>query len=850
MAPGPRPFELLRATDRAESFWRALQSHSGNGIWKSPETLGWLYQYYLEPGLKIFRSPRAPKIKDADLAARTQQFTPRWISDFLVQNTLGRLWHDRHPDSRIAPSLGYLVPLPFDSPVPAFTRARDITILDPACGTMHLGLSALDLLMQIYREELAHAGKPGWPAEPSVADEADIPASILRYNLFGVDIDPLALQLAEIGFFLGLGGRLRHPPNLLCADSLQQTLSGQFQNHRFPDRFDVILLNPPYLDKRDYGVHLKSFMAQAYPQCGRNFYTAFLDRSVDLLAPGGRLGAVTPQTFMFIRSFEAARRSLLDRTVIETLVHTGLNTFDDAVVDCAFYVLRRRDDPAGREAGHGRFIQITTPNSPDRKQKALVKILRRLRGRPDRKTAHAYDYAPTDFAALPGGPWVYWISPSIRKLFRTLPALGDVAELRQGLATTDNGRFLRFVWEIPRGDVGWTCRSLAEAVESDKKWFPYMKGGGYRKWYGCREYLVNWDRDGREIKAEIARRYPYLKGNWQWVAKNTDFYFREGITYSYLTSGKFNARLSPAGSIFDVAGSSIFCPDLSLVLAILNSRFCRFTLGLINPTVNFQVGDLQRLPVPRQTCPPALRDLVTEAIDLARSLEAFEETSPDFIAPPPWPNGCDLVARKNERLMDIQNQVDRWVYDLYGLGQTDQRLIKRLTTPDEVAAELRPDELAYRWISYAMGVVFGRYASSASAAGTLLLPIVPSDEQGLAGRVRTALETLVGNQACRDIIKAVSPSGSLHAFLAPAFFKRHFVQFQRRPIYWFLQWQKQPYCLNYLGLDPARYRQMAKEWNLRPFDGTTGFHFDDGIQFNMKPFRRFLALNTWKQAVK
>lgn len=828
--------------EQAETFWQALCAAGTRGMKGAPDALGWMYQYYLEPGLEMFRSAGSRKIGPRHLAPRTQQFTPRWIADFLAQNTLGRLWLQMHPDSRLRSGLPYLIRA--IDPVAA-KPVKDITILDPACGTMHLGLPVLDLLTRMYREELRNAGKPGWPAEPSVRDEREIPAAIISHNLYGIDIDPLALELAALTLYVGTRGNGPCRPHLLCAD----TLSPEFDPAAagFPTQFDIVLLNPPYLDKREYPQKLKSFMARQYPESGRNLYTAFLERSLDFLAPGGLLGAVTPQTFMFIRSFRALRQLLLDRTTIETLVHTGLNTFDDAVVDCAFYVLQRQDDPAVRAGSEGRFIQLTDLNSPEQKQARLMTILKVLRGQPGRRVAHAYEYRPQHFSALPESPWVYWISPRIRELFSTLPPLGRIADLRQGLATTDNNRFLRYWWEIPRDHVATGCRNLADAAQSGKTWFPYLKGGGYMKWFGGREYLVNWGEDGREIKAEITRRYRYLKGKWQWVAKNTEFYFREGISYSYLTSGKFSARYSPPGSIFDVAGSSIFCDDIPLVLAILNSRFCRFALGLINPTVNFQVGDLQRLPVPAKPCPPELRNLVHEAIDIARSIEAFDETSPDFTAPPPWPDGCGLLDQKNRRLMEIQGQVDRWVYELYGLAQADQRLIEQLTSPDEAPAPLTPEALAFRWISYTVGTIFGRHGGPAAA--DWMLPVLPNDREGLAGQTRLTLERLLGPAAARDVIDAASPTGCLHEFLAAPFFQRHFRQFQHRPIYWLLQRKTALYCLYYPALDPVKYDQLSREWKLKPTNKHAGFRLDDGVRHNLKPFRRFLALNAWTRAI-
>jgi len=833
----------------AEEFRKALKTSDFNELWTFPETASWSYQYYLEPGLEIFRSPSAPKIHARHLATRTQQFTPRWIADFLVQNTLGRLWLQMHPDSELRARLPYLVvppaPLPPIQPKPA----SEITILDPACGTMHLGLPVLDLLRFMYREELARAGQTGWPANPSVPDESEISNAIVRNNLFGMDIDPLAIELATLTLFLSLDGAITQAPHMRCLDTLKRP-DMRIAHAGFPSQFDVLLLNPPYLDKRDYNLRLKAFMAKHYKASGRNLYTAFLDRSLELLRPGGRLGAVTPQTFMFIRSFAGLRNLLLNQTAIETLVHTGLNTFDDAVVDCAFYVLRREPDEQTRVSGEGRYLQLTAPTSSEEKHSQMTRMLDQLRRDPNGNIPCCYNYRQADFSALPDQPWVYWISPRIRRLFGELPSLGSVAELRQGLATTDNERFLRYWWEIPRDRVAWNCENLTDAENSGKKWFPYMKGGGYVKWYGCREFLVNWGQNGREIKEEICRRYPYINGSWQWVAKNSEFYFREGITYSYLTSGKFSARYMPTGSVFDVAGSSVFCKDLWLILAILNSRWCRFALGLINPTVNFQVGDLQRLPVPTVKCPATLKRLVLEAIDLAKSLDAIDETSPDFVSPPPWPEGCSMVTRTTTRLTAIQHEVDHWIYQLYGLGKEDQELVERQTPPDEISFTMDHENLAYRWISYAVGVAMGRYVQSFTVLPDLLHLLLPNDHQGLASQVRTALEKMVGRSNSNEIIQAVSPSGHLHEFLIESFFDRHFRHFHHRPIYWLLSRNGQLLALNCHAFDSGKLSDLCEQWIPKPTKTKTAFDPDNGILTNLRPFSNLLAVNSWKRAMR
>jgi hypothetical protein len=268
---------------------------------------------------------------------------------------------------------------------------------------------------------------------------------------------------------------------------------------------------------------------------------------------------------------------------------------------------------------------------------------------------------------------------------------------------------------------------------------------------------------------------------------------------------------------------------------------------LINPTVNFQVGDLQRLPVPRKSCPPELRTLVLEAIDVARSLEKFQETSPDFTFPPPWPNGCEVIHQKNQRLMEIQHEVDWWVYQLYDLGPDDRKLIEDQTSPDNIFSSIDLEELAFRWISYAVGAAFGRYSRPSNAETKFLYPLLPSDSEGLSARVKEALEEFVGSQDAQAIIQQVNPSGLLHKFLIESFFRRHFSQFEHRPIYWLLKRKKQLFAMYYPAFDCDKRIDFAVDWNLKQPDIDSIRNFDNGIVSNLKILRKYLAITAWKR---
>jgi hypothetical protein len=406
---------------------------------------------------------------------------------------------------------------------------------------------------------------------------------------------------------------------------------------------------------------------------------------------------------------------------------------------------------------------------------------------------------------------MYWISPQLRRAFRELPTLGKIAPPRQGLATTDNGRFVRFWWEVEPPNYS------AERI----KWFPYAKGGRFRRWYESARHRVNWEDDGREIKQAIIDRYPYLDGEWQWVAKNTSFYGREGITYSYLTSGSFSARRLERGAIFDVAGSSLFPEDPLPLLGILNSTTAGELLAAINPTVNFQVGDLRQLPIPK-SFPRELRREVARAIDATRKLDRFDETSTDFDAPQPW-NEPAIVLLQME-IAKAEQRINKIVAELYGVKH-------KLGKPRPQAVE--KEELAKCWISYALGLWLGRWGDSSHGDIAVLSPL----DETLRRDLEEILCDRAGEKAALEISAAV---GGLDRFLSRGFLSWHNTLYHNRPVFW-------GFTAN--GKTVAVHGPFAERSTLRrafsqigePFPVAFSASIDAGVRANLAPLMRMIA---------
>jgi len=908
------------------------------------ETIGWVYQDFNEVELEPLRGLSSYKISKELLPAKTQKFTLRWIVKYLVENTLGRLWLEMHPDSQLAFSLDYLVPLPTaDRPPPTIKSVKEITFLDPACGTMHFGLVAFDLFVAMYREEMQNAGKPGWPQEPPVASEEQIPNAIIAHNIHGIDIDPRAVQLSALTLYLKAktlnpkarisesrlacanihmldGDNLKHfaekmqlgpiyrriltalQARLKVSEQLGSLLrlegeirelvaeerkryervkmplfpgwtSDQFETEAgqrefweilevqisqaldafvrehgseaeqtffagetakglrllelMAQRYDVVVTNPPFLDSRDMNDELKNLIKSAYPIAKRNLFAPFVMRSHELCKTTGYCGLITGQTFMFIKTFEQFRNWIASNVKIESLLQFDYGLFYGVRVDTAAFVFRREDDPEARQKAVGTYFRLVKELDSEAKRKRFEKALGNLRAGIDDPVV--YRYRQGDFDAIPGSPWVYWITPGLRKVFQTFPKLGEIAQPRQGLATADNFRFLRYWWEPGIQRIGFDCKNAQEARASGKRWFPYMKGGGFRRWYGNQEYVVNWQRDGEEIRNFVDPE----TGKTYSRPQNSDYYFRRGVTWSLTSSKGFAGRISPGGFIFDVNGMTCFPQndDVTKVLGLLNSKVVETLVGFINPTIAFQVGDLARLPVPKASS-ELLSNLVEQAIALAKADSEDDEITWDFIAPPDWLSGIQKVAERHAQLAEIERQIDEEVYRLYGISEEDRRAIEEEVGNGQCAGGGEEEEpgdndseetetttetfwseegLAKAWISYAVGIVMGQFEPGTekglgrgrfdtATAGKLqelsdpdgLLVVDSTHSDDLAKKVFAALEVIFGEAKAESLIRqALGNHGelvtTLRDYLADKFFKEHTQKYRKRPIYWYLR---------------------------------------------------------------
>lgn len=518
------------------------------------------------------------KISRKQLIAFTQLYTPDWVVDFLVANTILPAflqWKEKFP-SRYA---AWLMPEKSDSI--KTVELTDFNIMDPACGAGQFLFSAFDLLLSLY--ELAGCNK----------DES---VKLTLANIYGADIDEKALWVAGLGL---LCKSLRATSNISEKISTL-TWSGKNKKADFLGSIDSswsskdilgrsyhsVVTNPPYIGRKCLSRELKMSLQEQYPDSSTDLCAAFLKRCVQMLKPDGRLGVITQSSLLSIPSHQSLRNYLFNNYHFETIVRCGPGVFPLASGEKIDSVLLLAKAPAidnqDITQASTRLYDLNAGKDKSTQLKVIIDSI--ASGDNQNRTPTQIAYT-SQLAVLTGG-LSFGISAELSSKLSSFLKLADIAEIRQGLATTDNARFVRYHFDVDPQLIG----SL---------WIPYIKGAGSEKFASENPFLVKWGNNGDEIKKAVAEAYPYLKGKTAWVVKNEEFYFRPGLCFSFINKSGLAVRRLPAGAIFDVGSSAIFAKpeDENFLLAYLNSSLIGMLAKNINQTINVQVGDLKKLPV-------------------------------------------------------------------------------------------------------------------------------------------------------------------------------------------------------------------------------------------------------------
>lgn len=609
------------------------------------EIIGWMYQYYVsERKDEVFASFKKGKKAERDaIAPATQLFTPNWIVRYLTENSLGRLWVLNHPESSLPGVMPYFIS-PGEDAEKEFKRVsspEEISVVDPACGSGHILVYAFDLLAAIY-------------AEAGYSDR-EAARLIVEKNISGLEIDPRAaamasfavtmkaceldsrflrrgvnpritvlsrveftseekalmprcrenLQLLDAAAHLDECGSLFKPSSKDMADIERDlaSLAGegslfaasardkleQLQAELLPlaERYDVVVANPPYMGSNNMNKWLADWTKRAYPDSKRDLCTCFIERGQNLTIDRGYEALITSDTCMYISSFEQLRKNILSRSTIVCFIDTrGTNAHPDVFDANAGWVLYN----AFVEGVKGSYFKLNQAIAA--KEAGLLEAL----ADPDCEWLHRC--LPEYFNGIPGTPIAYWASKSEVNAFKHT-ALGEVLTTREGMATADNDRFLRYWHEVAFHGIGFGCKTSAEALKTKLTWFPYQKGGEFRKWYGNNDFIVNWANDGFDIRNNIDPKTKRIRSH----NYNGEYGFRESATWSALSSSAIHVRYAPYGSLFDSKGAKGFADTTEQVLyaiALINSSAAKQFLKFLAPTLDFKVGDIAKLPNPEK----------------------------------------------------------------------------------------------------------------------------------------------------------------------------------------------------------------------------------------------------------
>jgi len=868
--------------ERTDSVVAKLVESIAEEDWNEVEVIGWLYQFYISEKKDAVIGK---VVKSEDIPAATQLFTPNWIVQYLVQNSVGRLWLMANPGSTLKGGWRYYIEPAEQTPevqtqLDALIQTRmaedggslnpeTITVIDPACGSGHILVEAYEVLKAIYLER-------GYQARA-------IPRLILEKNLFGLDIDDRAAQMA--GFALMMKARaddrrLLDSPIKLNVLSLQESKGlelDEFDSHlksfgisrallaslietfahaktfgsliQIPEaldgglpaltdglgkaiqsgdvfaqaaaqdlvplvtqamvlatKFDAVVANPPYMGARYYDDCLKRLVEDHYRPAKGDLYTCFMMRNTIFAKSGGVVGMITIPNWMFLSSFEELRGWLFNEAAVETFSHNGRGVFGSDFGSCAF-TFRHQVLPDYKGCYKRLFSRHSSVATNEELDERFWKV-------------QPFVASTADFRQIPGAPVAYWVSEKLRSVFSGNRLLGAMAEVKLGLATADNDRFLRLWPEVSLERIGLGCGSRESAQQSGRKWFPHSKGGEFRKWYGNREWVVNWENDGKELFDFRPRS----------VIRSPSLYFRESLTWTLISSATTGFRYEPEGNIIGHKGPGIFTTHEQLLksIALLNSCVSETLLNVLAPTIGFEVGQVAQIPVvevPGVSVEPvnlARQDWDSSEVswDFQKLPWVFESSSPSKLVSA-WRGWHQRCTERIAQMKYIEEENNRLFIEAYGLQ-------------DELSPEVPEDQITLtrasrekdckRLISYAIGCVMGRYSldkpglifanagnvgfdatryKTITADADGIVPITDElwFEDDATNRVREFLNSVWGPETLDENMGWLAeslgkkgtetPEETIRRYLSGNFYKDHLQTYKKRPIYWLFSSGKQ-----------------------------------------------------------
>ena len=921
--------------------------------WKDAvQIIGWLYQYYnSEKKDDVFAAlKKNVKITKENIPAATQLFTPDWIVRYMVENSLGRLWLEGHPDAKdqllpteeeqSAYAAGnrdmedtkwhyYLEEVEQEPEVQAqLAEIRkeyaaltpdQLKVIDPCSGSGHILAYMFDVLMKIYESY-------GYTTREAVA-------SIVENNLYGLDIDDRAAQLAyfavmmkarqydrrffsrgiqphvyaivesnhvdqfALEYFCNGDAKLKKAMDTIISElhdakeygsiltvtpqdwsalyarfaeikedihiSREVALRGLLPlvqvAEALAQKYDVVVTNPPYMGSGGMGAKLTDFVKKSYPDSKSDMSTVCMEKSLSMCRKNGFMTMINIPVWMFLASYENFRNALLRDNTIINMIHPGRGIFGSDFGTTTFVF--RKSNPCGYIGCYHRLFDAQGEvKSNEEREKAFL----------DKKGQFYADQL--NFSKIPGNPVAYWVSDILMEAFAKEIFIGDICEPRVGMATANNDRFIRLWYEVGMDKIGLGMKCREEAVNSKKKWFPFAKGGEFRKWYGNNDYVVNWENDGIEIRNFKDEKTGRIRSH----NYNLDYIFQSAITWTVISSATTSFRFCPEGFLYSNSGYGMFFPhknDIPAILGFLNTSVVMSILSVLSPTIGFESGYLRKIPY--LSTPDEVTAVVNECISIARADWDSFETSWDFKHHPllrkvptiaevfeQWQAECD---DRFNHLKSNEEELNRIFIDIYGLQ-------------DELTPEVEDKDVTVRkadlgrdirsFISYAVGCMFGRYSldvdgltyaggewddskyTSFAADKDNIIPICDDEyfEDDIVGLFVEFVKTVYGADVLDENLKFIAdalggkgqPKDVIRNYFLSDFYSDHCKIYQKRPIYWLFDSGKkngfkaliymhryQPDTIarirtDYVHEQQARYRTAIADLEQRIANASTG----------------------------
>lgn len=801
------------------------------------EVIGWLYQYYNEKKKNEIVGMNKGTISKKDIPIATQIFTTDWVVRYMVQNSLGKYWIERNPDSKLKDKLEYFV-TPKNEEIAYIDEKispEEIKFLEPCMGSGHILVHAFDILMEIYREA-------GYSDREAVKN-------IIEKNIYGLDIDKRAYQLTYFAvmmkgreydrrfFTRGISPNLtyteesyllfdneskkilknskkinmdelrtnfyldgvtiddkqnqvgeylirtfedaRETGSLIkvekfdydsfdryldeCRDRYTGSLMGEIWKENvyslmkqivktakiLNNKYHIVCSNPPYLNK--YNPKLKKFVETNYKDYKGDLFSVFMVRVFDFLVEDGYSGWMTPMVWMFIKTYEELRKYIILNKSIVTLIQMEYSAFEEAVVPICSFVLKN-----GKEKEKGLYFKLS-----DFKGGMEVQNQKVLEALENKNCGYFYETNGENFEKIPRMPIGYWISKNLLEDFEKGIKTSELVEPKVGLQTGDNNLFLRQWYEVEEKKISYNTKSINEIENNEYKWYPHNKGGERRQWYGNYDYVVNWENNGNAI-----RNFKDSNGKLRSVVRNPNYYFKEAVTWSDITSGNFAIRYREKGSIHDVVGMSVFSEKidrLKYILGLSGTKISNSIFRLLNPTIHLPIGTFSNFPIiENEQIKPKVLSIVDDCIKISKYDWNTFETAWDFKVSPlvnieryveefenvkigengnvenkkidktqitlieeAYSQYKEFTNNQFLKLKENEEELNRIFIDIYRLqdeltsdvSDKDITIAKIFDTDDEINDEIKGNnyvltkaDVVKQFISYAVGCMFGRYS--------------------------------------------------------------------------------------------------------------------------------------------